>query len=250
MRDQYGDLISLEISTPYRVFGGETAPMIGDGWCSYYRRTLTNLLREGEMPEIPKVIRVTVQYGDGTNPASEDGWTVYTFGDNGIISDIDRERFFDDETGNPVDQELAHKLVCGLAFGCEYTSRGGDCMTSLREHSTEDGLVVWEAPEDDLGPLSMEERKEDAEAFLETYTEWQNGRCFDVMVEKITSVAPGYDADKDVNNGAFWESVEGGVGDLIGEEMLNNYIKDSILPDYPCARVVVAGNAAHVVELD
>jgi hypothetical protein len=81
------------------------------------------------------------------------------------------------------------KLDKGLAFFLSYYEHG-QCSWELnhtpqRKRGAEfdrvsvAGLLVWEEGEDNLGAKTVDERAKDAEQFLETFTAWCNGECYE-----------------------------------------------------------------------
>jgi hypothetical protein len=200
------------------------------------------------MPETPNVLRFTIESDlDAEDPSKQEGsWSVVTFGDNRILTDRNRESFFDDD--DQPDEELARKLQTGLAFGLRYTCHGADSLYATYS-DTSGGLVFWENGEDEIGAKTVEDRRADADRFLEKYTDWANGHCHYIKVERIKSVAPDYDPDDASHNGAFWETVDSyGTPLFIGDEKgINDFIAE-VKRDYSGPAVIIQGDAAWIVD--
>ena len=94
------------------------------------------------------------------------------------------------ETGVPdiLDEEMKEKYEKGLLFFLSYFEHG-QCVWSLKNELPVGcnccfdsvrvaGIVVWENDEEELGPKTIEERKEDARNFLKIYTQWCNGEIY------------------------------------------------------------------------
>lgn len=44
------------------------------------------------------------------------------------------------------------------------------------------GVLIWERPLSELGPRTKEDRRADAAAFVETYTQWCNGETYGYVI--------------------------------------------------------------------
>lgn len=134
-------------------------------------------------------IRVRIEHDEcADDPIGDwDGqWKFYQF-DSGWKHYADRETVLArDEDGNLEDFELVVRLAAGLAFPvhryehglCQW-SQGGDVDDC-------DGMLIWEDPIEDLGPESIEDRRKDAQWFLDIHTDWCNGSVYGYVIEKIT----------------------------------------------------------------
>lgn len=145
------------------------------------------------------MLKLTLNYDhDLENPCDNDGWKVYSFcrrhaafrhpNDLGL-GDIEQS------TGLPriTNPGLRSKLKNGLAFFLSYFEHG-NCIWFL--HGEEPagvefrwdgvkvaGLLVWEGRRDELGPRTLDGRRQDAASFLRTYTSWANGEGFGYYIE-------------------------------------------------------------------
>lgn len=146
------------------------------------------------------MLKLTLNYDhDLENPSEFDGWKLYSF--------CRRHASFrhpDDlglgpinpSTGLPkvINPGLRSKLRNGLAFILSYYEHG-NCIWFLHGEQppgvefTWDGvkiagLLIWEGHRADLGPKTIEGRRQDASAFLTTYTAWANGEGFGFTIEE------------------------------------------------------------------
>lgn len=204
----------------------------------------TDLLTQWD--DVPKVLRITIGFDPGASNPLEDNdgsWTLHTFGNDGFYTYRNREEFFD-EDGNPHDQELAAKLVNGLAFGVEHLD--GSYSIYRLSDTTEGGLLVWGHAEDEIGAKTVEDRRKDAAACLEEYTDWGNGRCYFVTVERIKSVSPDFDPADASFNGAFWETEEE-VGGFIGDDNTKAEV-NSMVAGYDDYKKVFVGEHAGIMD--
>lgn len=96
---------------------------------------------------------------------------------------------------NPMDVGLRNKLRAGTAFVLGYFEHGrgmwhisGDIPMGTQGDYRWDGcnvagLLVFEHDPNEMGAKTKEERKKDAEAFLEEYNAWCNGDIYGYVVE-------------------------------------------------------------------
>lgn len=89
---------------------------------------------------------------------------------------------------------MRRKLAAGLAFVLSYYEHG-DCLWYIPgTHSPPDmqwdgcrvaGVLIWgtKNPRRDMGAKTYEDRKKDAEAFVEHYTAWANGHLYYYRIE-------------------------------------------------------------------
>jgi hypothetical protein len=136
---------------------------------------------------------------DLENPCDNDGWKVHSFGRRHANfrdpETLGLSYSLDPSTGLPkvMNPGLRSKLKHGLAFFLSYFEHG-NCVWFL--HGDEPagvefrwdgvkvaGLIVWEGKPGDLGPRTLEARRNDADAFLKTYTSWCNGEGYGYSVE-------------------------------------------------------------------
>ena len=120
------------------------------------------------------------------DPSTFDGaWTLYSFNRH-HRSYANPEQFF--PNGHPT-LALRNRLRVGLAFTLAYTEHGSCRWLRAERYGGRDqwdtrrlaGVLVWEHPPGDMGARTFEDRRRDADQFLETYTSWCNGEgyCFD-----------------------------------------------------------------------
>lgn len=102
-------------------------------------------------------------------------WTLHSFNSDSIHEN----REYEDNL--PIG--IRRKLQCGTAFmlndnGDEYSIRS---LTYSGWHQPA-GILLWEHPVKELRK-GYDERRKDAQIFLDTYNDWRNGRCFGYMIE-------------------------------------------------------------------
>lgn len=145
------------------------------------------------------MLKLTLNYDhDLENPAEFDGWKVYSFcrrHSNFRHPDDLGLGLIDPSTGLPKvnNPGLRSKLKSGLAFFLSYYQHG-NCLWFLTGEQppgvefTWDGvriagLLVWEDKASHLGPRTLDGRRQDAAAFLQTYTSWANGEGLYYRIE-------------------------------------------------------------------
>jgi hypothetical protein len=145
------------------------------------------------------MLTLTLSYDhDLEDPTIIDGWKVYSFcrrhasfrhpDDLGLGS-------IDPATGLPkvINPGLRSKLRNGLAFFLSYYEHG-NCAWFLHGEQPAGvefrwdgvriaGLLVWEDKPNHLGPKTLDGRRLDAAAFLQTYTAWCNGEGYGYSIE-------------------------------------------------------------------
>jgi len=120
------------------------------------------------------------------DPCEYDGWKAYSF--NTRHTNYRDPDEFDEEN-----EELKAKLKVGLAFPLSYFEHG-QCLWALggelplgaqcRWDSVNfAGFLVWEQDEDNIGAYTYENRRKDATAFIERYTNWCNGQIYGYTLE-------------------------------------------------------------------
>ena len=174
--------------------------------------TLRRLLAE---PGVCPYFVVEVDYDqDAENPNDEGDWKLVSFNPRHVNHEP-HEKHFDGLRPRP---GLARKLKAGTAFLLDYFEHGM-CRWSLHgegprcrwDTATQAGLLLWTQPARNLGPKTYEERAEDARSYLERYTAWCNGECYQYTVydwdgERLEGCSGFYDAD------SLAESIEEDVG--------------------------------------
>jgi hypothetical protein len=127
-------------------------------------------------------------------PGACDDWKAYSFSTRHSNYRDPESIFEEDDDGNyGPDEELQKKLDSGLAFFLDYFEHG-QCMWSLAgegpqcrwDTSRTAGLLVWEQDEESIGAKTVEDRRKDAKAFIERYTQWCNGEVYGYTVEAVT----------------------------------------------------------------
>jgi len=177
------------------------------------------------------------------DPNGDDGWKAYSFS-NRHNNYKDPESIFeedDDGTYGP-DADLQKKLDSGLAFWLDYFEHG-QCMWSLAgegpqcrwDTSRQAGLLVWEHDEGDLGPETVEDRRKDAKAFIDRYTQWCNGEIYGYTIEAFSKChACGQDEEAEVDfdlpscGGYYPDDIDGMVIDMkdnIGSDWADYEVK-------------------------
>lgn len=122
-----------------------------------------------------------------TGDWDENGEPEFTTEWNGEEGDASKDVLTEDA------KTLKAKLEEGLAYFLSY-SEHGECSWDINEapkrsrgvnfdRRTVGGLLVWEHDADDMGAKTPEDRKKDAERFLETFNEWANGHCYGYRCE-------------------------------------------------------------------
>jgi len=176
------------------------------------------------------------------SPNDYDGWKAYSFsrrhGNNADPLDIGFER--NDDYDIVPGEDLKAKLETGLAFFLDYFEHG-QCAWSLASEGPQcqwdtargAGILIWEDDADDLGPKTVEDRRKDARAFIERFTEWCNGNVYGYTVEavkKCCECGADKDAEEDVDielpscGGYYGDDIEGMVADMkdqIGDDWRN-----------------------------
>jgi len=169
---------------------------------------------------------------DTENPADDCcTWKPYSFSNRHINFKHPNE-FFED--GKAQDW-LAEKLKVGLAFLLSYYEHSlgmwyiaGSKYVPDAQWDNVDcaGVLVWEHKEDEIGGKTVEERKADAAAFLECYTDWCNGNCHCYAIEEEES-------EDDEDGEGTWtrtkhiDSCGGFIGDYIVEAIREALPKDA-----------------------
>jgi hypothetical protein len=129
------------------------------------------------------------------SPMEWDGqWTFVDFNDRHIhYKDPDQYliRGKDGVVGATIG--LRRKMQVGLAFivSCyEHGSslysllgKGTQCQWDTTQYA---GMLIWEHPPKDMGAKTYEDRKKDAESFLDTYNKWANGWVYGYSLETLT----------------------------------------------------------------
>lgn len=145
------------------------------------------------------MLKVTLNYDhDLENPCDYDGWKLHSF--------CRRHASFkhpDDLGLGPIDPAtglpkvnnpgLRSKLKHGLAFYLSYFEHGNciwflngeqPCGVEFRWDGVRvAGLLVWSSSAKDLGPKTLDARRDDAAAFLKSYTSWCNGEAYGYSIE-------------------------------------------------------------------
>jgi hypothetical protein len=111
-------------------------------------------------------------------PSHNDGaWKLYPF-NTGLVDYRDPSEFRDDE-------EFLAKLKVGLAFVLDCYDHSGRTWSLHKEGrqcewdtASGGGVLVWEEDEENMGAKTLEDRAEDARAFLKEYNAWANGNVY------------------------------------------------------------------------
>lgn len=131
-----------------------------------------------------KKIVFTIWHDDCVDDPCEYGWKVYSFNR--------RHANFKHPDEIEEDESIRAKLANGLAFPLSYFEHG-QCLWAIQHELPPmancrfdsvgyAGVVVWEEDEDDIGAKTVEDRRADARAFIERFTEWCNGEIYGYTV--------------------------------------------------------------------
>lgn len=158
---------------------------------------------------------------DPSAAGGDDGcWTIWTFNPK-LVS------FKHPSELHEVDG-LTKKLKEGLAFqlGCYEHGQtswfiqgeggpGADCQWDGTHFA---GIAIWEEPEDHIGAKTYEARKKDCAAFLENYTDWDNGHGYGYsisVVEDCSKCGREEEVEEiEVNYGYYGHNVEDMFADI------------------------------------
>jgi hypothetical protein len=189
--------------------------------------------------DISVVYEVTIGYdSDGLeNPAERDQeWTLYSFSSRhrsykspeklGLSLSLNSDGVPDVE--EDVGLGLEEKLQNGLAFWLSYYEHG-ECCWMLRggpypagvefrwDGRSLAGLLVWKHSPDGLVVKTYDERRKSAEAFLEEYNDWANGRGLCYQIEKVETTVDGWERRTEVDSccGFYHSYQEGMIRDYI-----------------------------------
>ncbi len=136
-----------------------------------------------------KIVRIMLD-DDPICPMDDgDGqWTLHSFNDDSIHNDGVEEYMRENDKGyRAANIGLQRKLAVGLAFWLRYEEHGIGQYSILSKNPqhTPDGVLVWENKPDDIGAKTYEDRKKDAQYFVDTYNDWMNGSVFGVQVQTV-----------------------------------------------------------------
>jgi len=183
------------------------------------------------------VIRLEHDY-DAENPCDYDGWKAYSFS-NRHANFKHPDEFEDDE-------DLERRLKIGLAFKLAYFEHGqcewtlsGEGYQCRWDSGSFAGLLIWENAEDDIGAVTVEDRRKDAKAFLETYTAWCNGYVFGYVASRVTDCEC---CGQEEPEGEHLDSCWG----FIGHEALFEWIRESM--DLGGETVEFRGEASYLAD--
>lgn len=124
-------------------------------------------------------LTITINHEDDC-PSPEEGdcnWKMISF-INRHASHQDAEQYIKPNIG------LRRKLEVGLAFYLDYHEHG-NCVWCVSGHHHRDqwdsspgaGIMIFQGKPGDMGAKTLEDRRKDADAFCEMYTDWCNGNC-------------------------------------------------------------------------
>jgi hypothetical protein len=184
---------------------------------------------------------VTVYLGhdhDVESPADYDGWSPYSFSTKHI-------NFKDPDEVDPIeDEELRAKLDNGLAFFLSYYEHGR-CLWSLRGEGPQcrwdsvnvAGILIWEQDEDNIGAKTVEDRRKDAQRFLDSWNAYVNGDAWYFSI--VNDCETCGSSDKSV--------VEESMGGFLGEANLD-YMFSEIRSYVGENKVTFKGEAKYLAE--
>lgn len=139
--------------------------------------------------EAVKMITISIEYElDPENPADMDcQWKPISFM-SGFTNYEPIEKYRTAYGKRPA--WLQKKLEAGTAFTLDYYEHGigmwflSDwCKGDQWDTSRGAGLLLWNHPPGEMGAKTPEDRRKDAEAFLESYNDWCNGWVYWVKIE-------------------------------------------------------------------
>lgn len=142
---------------------------------------------------IPKILRFTIEtISDAQSPLSYADWQLYTFYPNDLgLPSKDR-----DEVAS-----IIEPLVdLGLAYHVSYKSSWPQYEFTVAA-CLADAVIVDEGDNKDVPPASF------VAEMLAEFSAWAQGECYYWKEQRITSVAPEYDFNKSMNNGAYWSTI-------------------------------------------
>jgi hypothetical protein len=188
-----------------------------------------------------RVWTLKLEYDSDLSKPDEDydgQWTLYSFSPRHTSFKHPNE-FFNEK--GPISPGLRQKLKSGLAWVLSYFEHG-DSMWMLADGphpagvefqwdgTRFAGLLVWEHKASDMGAKTVEDRKKDAQSFLEIYNDWANGHGYYFAIED--------------ENGKDVESC-GGFYDSNVKDMFKEYIRPAFKDKQVYVRV--EGDAADLV---
>ena len=108
-------------------------------------------------------------------------------------ADVNDMSYVDDDGMLRWNEDIAAKMRVGLAFEVSYFEHG-QCRWGVKgmlagmpdamwDGVAVAGVLVWGHNENDMGAKTVEDRKKEAEQFLETYTAWCNGDVYGYRIE-------------------------------------------------------------------
>lgn len=147
-----------------------------------------NQCRTGGQPAMGRALMVEIFHDpEVESPCDEDEtWQLYSFSNRHRTYRPPSEFF---PEGEPT-LALRNKLKAGTAWTLSYFEHG-QCRWMLADEPRGmlagdwrwdgvdlAGVLVWENPPEHLGPRTKQDRRADAAAFVETYTQWCNGETY------------------------------------------------------------------------
>jgi len=128
---------------------------------------------------------VNLWHDDQVDDPTEENWTVVSFSS--------RHNAFRHPDEFEDNAEHAERVKAGLAFPLSYFEHG-QCLWTLAGELPPGadcpfdsvglaGWIIWERDEEEMGAETVEDRRKDAAAFIEHYTNWCNGQVFGYTIE-------------------------------------------------------------------
>ena len=189
------------------------------------------------------MLRLQIDNDPDTSSPDDGGWKMVSFYDKHINSE-DREDYFgvklvEDRVQYCVPNiGLRRKLQVGTAFTLDYFEHG-ECSWRIGSDDYPQGLLLWLHPPSHMGARDLEGRTADATAFLESYTDWCNGRCFWYSLTRIMSCPTCNNIDDGLD-----EDIDS-CGGYIGSDHMLDEIK-GLLDEFPDESVTVTGEASWI----
>jgi hypothetical protein len=214
------------------------------------------------MPAAKQILRVTIDYDpDVESPCEYDGFKVVTFANHIYTTDEDPWKYLKDLAPTPRTVALRRKLDTGTAFWLSRFKHSGEQWGLIGEVHQDQwdtarvaGLLLWTDKPKDLGK-DYAEREQRARNFMEVYTDWCNGWCYQYAIERLQLASEDVDDpdELDIDLDALGRRTEdvGGCGGLIGTEHLKSCLLDEFQGLNPDGlEIVLAGACKGLIDLD
>lgn len=141
---------------------------------------------------------------DVPEDGNDDHWKVIDFNDRHRNSEAFDAHFIDKGDGTVFARDivLRRRLHVGLAFLLSYSNHGAPCHWDINTGDKPDGIIVWTYGPSGMGAKTWDDRKQDAETYLESYNNWCNGHVYEFVVQngegENLDQGAGFYGDKDI----------------------------------------------------